>query len=154
VGIFVASGDAGWTGSTPDYPSGSKFVHAVGGTKLVKSSNARGWTEGAWSSGGSSCSNVIAKPSYEGVSNNVCSKRATVDLAAVGDPATGLAVYNANAGGFIVVGGTSASCPLVAGIFALYSLPSKGADTAAYEYSHTTSFFDVTSGSNGCSTIM
>ena len=68
VAIFVASGDSGYDdgGQGPDYPSTSQFVFGVGGTSLVKStSNARGWSEGAWSSGGSSCSNSIAKPSWQ-----------------------------------------------------------------------------------------
>src|SRR5262249_13615876 len=50
AGIFVSSGDSGFTGSSSDYPSVSAFVTAVGGTRLVRSSNARGWTESAWSS--------------------------------------------------------------------------------------------------------
>ena len=65
IGYFVASGDNGNTGAQSDYPSTSAHVTAVGGTSLVKSSNARGWTEGAWSEGGSSCSINIAKPSYQ-----------------------------------------------------------------------------------------
>ena len=77
MGSFVASGDSGYN-QTPDYPSTSAYVTGVGGTSLVKSSNARGWTEGAWSSGGSSCSNTIAKPSYQTTSS--CSKRAAADV--------------------------------------------------------------------------
>ena len=148
--IFVASGDSGWTGSSPDYPSTSAYTIAVGGTSLVKSSNARGWTEGAWSSGGSSCSKSIAKPSYQ--TNTACTKRATADVAAVGDPNTGLAVYNAANGGWLVIGGTSASCPIVAGI---YALTGHGADSAAYGYAHATQYFDVTTGKNGsCGNIL
>ena len=150
VGIFVAAGDAGYTGSSPDYPSTSAHVTGVGGTSLVKSSNTRGWTEGAWSSGGSSCSANIAKPSYQ--TSSACAKRMTADVSAVGDPNTGVAVYNAGAGGWTVIGGTSASSPLVAGIYALYSL---GGQAPGWAYSNSSKFFDVTSGKNGsCGTIL
>ncbi len=150
VSEFVASGDAGNTGSASDYPSTSAYVTGVGGTSLVKSSNARGWTEGAWSSGGSSCSNSIAKPSYQ--TSTACAKRMAADVSAVGDPNTGLAVYNAGSGGWIVVGGTSASSPFVAGVYALYGLGGQG---PSYAYAHTSNFFDVTTGKNGsCGTVM
>jgi len=151
VAIFVASGDAGWTGTSPDYPSTSQYVIAVGGTKLVKSSsNTRGWTEGAWTSGGSSCSKSIAKPSYQ--TNTACTKRATVDVAAVGDPSTGLAVYNSKNGGWLVIGGTSAACPVVASI---YALTGHGADKAGDAYANSTKYFDITTGKNGsCGNIL
>jgi hypothetical protein len=152
VGIFVASGDSGYNdgGQGPDYPSTSAYVTAVGGTSLVKASNTRGWTEGAWSQGGSSCSKSIAKPSYQ--TSSACSKRMAADVSAVGDPSTGLAVYNAANGGWLVIGGTSAACPLVAGIYALYS---KGAQAPSWAYSHASSFFDITSGKNGsCGNIL
>jgi hypothetical protein len=150
VAIFVASGDNGNTGSTPDYPSTSEHVIGVGGTSLVKSSNARGWTEGAWSGAGSSCSALTPKPSWQ--SQTVCAKRAAADLSAVADPNTGLAVFNAGAGGWIVVGGTSAASPFVAGVFAAYGI---GSNDSSYPYQHASQFFDVTSGKNGsCGTIL
>ena len=152
IAIFVAAGDSGYNdgGQGPDYPSTSAHVTAVGGTSLVKASNTRGWTEGAWSSGGSSCSNSIAKPSYQ--TSSACSKRATSDVSSVGDPNTGLAVYNAANGGWIVVGGTSAASPFVAGVYALYGL---GGQTAAYPYSNASKFFDVTTGKNGtCGNVL
>jgi hypothetical protein len=149
VGIFVAAGDAGYNdgGQGPDYPSTSAYVTGVGGTSLVKSSNTRGWTEGAWKSGGSSCSTHIAKPSYQ--SSTACSKRMTSDVSAVGDPNTGVAVYNS---GWQVIGGTSASSPFVAGVYALYGL---GAQAPGWAYSNASKFFDVTTGKNGsCGTIL
>ena len=108
IATFVASGDDGYDedGQGPQYPSTSAQVTAVGGTTLSKSSSAaRGWTEKAWADGGSSCSGSIAKPSYQ--TSSACSKRAASDVAAVGNPDTGVAVYNAGSGGWQVVGGTS-----------------------------------------------
>lgn len=162
VTIFVAAGDDGYDdgGSGPDYPSVSASVIAVGGTSLVKSATAtRGWTETAWATsakaqgaGGSSCSISIPKPTYQNALNTQCTFRAAADVAAVGDPATGVAVYNKNAGGFIVVGGTSAASPFVAGVFALYG---KGGSAPSYPYSNPGQFFDVLSGSNGsCGNIL
>ena len=153
MGVFVASGDSGNTGATPDYPSTSAFVTAVGGTSLVKAAgSARGWTEGAWSGSGSSCSKTIAKPAYQ--KNSVCAFRADADVSAVGNPSTGLAVYNngPSSSGWIVVGGTSASCPFVAGA---YALTGHGAAGPAFSYANGADFFDVTSGSNGsCNTLL
>ncbi len=157
IGIFVASGDDGYDegGEGPSYPSTSAHVTAVGGTSLKKSSSAsRGWTETAWSDAGSSCSTSIAKPSWQTstVSSSVCSKRAAADVSAVANPSTGVAVYNAKNGGWIVVGGTSAATPLVSGIYTLYGL---GGDAAGWAYSHTADFNDVTSGKNGsCTTAL
>src|ERR1043165_5160539 len=121
VAIFVASGDSGNTGNQPDYPSTSAFVIGVGGTSLVKSTTAaRGWTEGAWNGAGSSCSVTVAKRSFE--TQTVCPKRAAADVSAVADPNPGVAVFNAGAGGWVVLGGTSAAAPLVAAIYAAYGL--------------------------------
>ncbi|HEX2686994.1 MAG TPA: S53 family peptidase [Kofleriaceae bacterium] len=152
VNTFVASGDSGNTGATPDYPSTSAHVIAVGGTRLVKSSTARGWTETAWSGAGSSCSQVIAKPSFQSVVHaSACGMRATADVAAVADPVSPVSVFNADIGGWIVVGGTSVASPLVAAIYARYSIPGSSHD-ASFAYTHTSQFFDITSGDNGTCT--
>ena len=143
VGIFVATGDSGYN-RTPDYPSTSAYVTGVGGTSLQPSSGSRGWSESAWRSGGSSCSTTIAKPSFQG--NTSCSGRAASDVAAVGDPNTGVTVYNADSGGWIVIGGTSAASPLVAGI---YAATGHGGEAPSFAYGHAGMYWDVTSGSNG-----
>ena len=81
---------------------------AVGGTHLVRASNARGWTETAWSGGGSGCSTVYAKPSFQ--TDALCTKRMEADVSAIGDPNTGVAVYgptSRNRSGWLVFGGTS-----------------------------------------------
>ena len=145
VAIFTSSGDSGNTGAAGDYPSTSAFVNAVGGTSLVKSTTAsRGWTEGAWSGAGSTCSTVIAKPSWQ--TQTVCAKRAASDISAVADPNTGVAVFNAGSGGWIVVGGTSASSPFVAGVYTRYGLTGQ---SPAYAWTHASQYFDVTTGTNG-----
>jgi hypothetical protein len=80
--------------------------------------------------------------------------RAASDVSAVADPNTGVAVFNAKDGGFIVVGGTSASSPFVAGVFARYGISGASHD-ASFAYAHTTEFFDITSGNDGrCRTAL
>ena len=155
VNVFVSSGDSGNTGSAGDYPSTSEHVISVGGTHLVKSSTAtRGWTETVWSGAGSTCSTILAKPSFQtpAVPTAACSRRAASDIAAVADPNTGVAVFNAGSGGFIVVGGTSASSPFVAGVFARYGIAATSGHDASFAYTHTSQFFDITSGRNGSCT--
>ncbi|HEY4241211.1 MAG TPA: S53 family peptidase [Kofleriaceae bacterium] len=153
IAVFVAAGDDGYddAGMGPDYPATSTHVIAVGGTKLVKSATARGWAETAWSSGGSACSLSIPKPAYQTASP--CTYKATTDVAAVGDPATGLAVYDSHSGGWQVVGGTSAAAPIVAAIFAATG---NGAQTSgSFLAANAAKLNDVTAGSNGsCGTLL
>jgi uncharacterized protein (TIGR03382 family) len=144
IGVFVSAGDDGYNdgGQGPDFPATSEHVIAVGGTTLQQSSSTRGWSESAWSSGGSACSQNITKPSWQ--TSTACAKRMSSDVSAVGDPQTGVAVYNG--GSWTVVGGTSAASPLVAGIFALTK---NGGRTAQFIYQNASAFHDVTSGTNG-----
>ena len=110
--IFVASGDSGNTGATPDYPSTSQYALGVGGTTLTKSTTAtRGWTEAAWSSGGSSCSKSIPKPSFQ--TDPICNFRMAADVS--GAASNILTVHN---GASVPVAGTSCASPLVAAMFA------------------------------------
>ena len=147
VAVFVAAGDNGYDdgGQGPDYPGTSAHTIAVGGTHLVKDSSARGWTETAWSSGGSACSLSIAKPSYQ--ANTSCNFKATADIAAVGDPQTGMASYDSANGGWSVVGGTSAAAPLVAAIFAATGNGSQTSGSFIMENANKLN--DVTAGNNG-----
>jgi hypothetical protein len=146
VAITVSSGD---NGNGSEYPATSRFVTAVGGTSLRTASNARGWTETAWSGAGSGCSAFDAKPTWQTVATN-CSRRAEADVSAVADPATGVTVYQTfGASGFVVYGGTSASAPIVAAVYALAGTPGASDYPASYPYAHPGNLFDVTSGSNG-----
>ena len=151
VAITVSSGDSGYG---VEYPAASQYVTAVGGTSLSRASNSRGWSESVWgtSSGGqgagSGCSAYDPKPSWQ--KDTGCSKRAVADVSAVADPATGLAVYDSyQASGWNVYGGTSASSPIIASVYALAGTPAAGTTPASYPYAHTGSLNDVTSGANG-----
>jgi subtilase family serine protease len=163
VAITASSGDSGYGLS---WPASSQYVTAVGGTTLKKASNARGWTETAWSGAGSGCSSNEPKPSWQHDSG--CGKRTVADVSAVADPATGVGVYDTynscgtssycdflislglaqGVDGWVAVGGTSASSPIIASVYALAG--NTGSTTyGSYPYSHTSALFDVTSGSNG-----
>jgi subtilase family serine protease len=147
--ITASSGDSGF-GS--QYPAASPYVTAVGGTHLTRASNGRGWSETAWSGAGSGCSAFIAQPSWQSTVPNItnnCSKRAIADVSAVADPNTGVDVYDTfGVSGWLVFGGTSVAAPVVA---SLYALAGNGNSITygSFSYSHTSSLFDVTSGSNG-----
>ncbi len=142
--IIVAS--AGDNGYGVQLPAAFNNVVAVGGTSLSPASNTRGWAETVWSGTGSGCSQYINKPNWQ--KDKGCHKRSVTDVAAVADPATGVAVYNTYGGyGWGVFGGTSASAPIIAGVYALAGNPTKV--NSSYLYSHRSNLNPVTSGSNG-----
>ncbi|MFI5973822.1 putative Ig domain-containing protein [Streptomyces sp. NPDC051452] len=150
VAITVSSGDSAYGA---EYPATSQYVTAVGGTALTTASNSRGWSESVWHTNstegtGSGCSAYDPKPSWQ--TDTGCSKRMEADVSAVADPATGVAVYDTYGGsGWAVYGGTSASAPIVAGVYALAGTPGASDYPAKYPYSHTSNLYDVTSGNNG-----
>jgi subtilase family serine protease len=142
--VTVSTGDSGYG---VQFPASSPNVIAVGGTHLVRATNARGWSETAWSSGGSGCSTVYAKPSFQ--TDALCTMRMEADVSAVGDPNTGVAVYGPTSrtrSGWLVFGGTSVSAPLIGGIYGATGHTPTG---AASIYANKASLNDVTSGTNG-----
>ncbi len=155
VAITASSGDDGYgTG----YPATSPYVTAVGGTSLYTASNARGWTETAWSGAGSGCSPYEPQAPWQTKLTDVptvCSTRAVSDVSAVADPDTGVTVYDTyDYGGYLVVGGTSVSSPIIASVYALAG----NASSDLYgdlPYLHQSDLYDITTGSNGsCGSIM
>ena len=152
VATFVSSGDNGYDegGRGPHYPSTSAYAIAVGGTRLARATTARGWSETAWTMGGSSCSLSIPKPAYQ--QGWPCAYRSATDISAVADPQPGIAMYNAGSGGWLSTSGTSAAAPLVAAIFAATG---HGAATGSFIAGIASSLNDVTSGTNGtCGTAL
>ena len=146
VAITVSSGDNGYG---VEFPAASRYVTAVGGTSLRRASNARGFTETVWSGAGSGCSAYIPKPSWQ--TDAGCGNRTVSDVSAVADPNTGVAVYDTyrlHPGGWLVFGGTSVSAPIIASVYALAG-NANSVNYGSFSYSHTSSLFDVLSGSNG-----
>jgi subtilase family serine protease len=148
VAVTASTGDNGYQGGS--FPASSHYVTAVGGTSLVAASNSRGWTESVWSGAGSGCTTLNTAPSGQNSSATACSGRGMADVAAVADPATGLAVYapsSSTVSGWAQYGGTSLSSPIVASVYALSGNTSGYANTLPY--AHPSGLFDVTSGNNG-----
>ncbi|HUY41021.1 MAG TPA: S53 family peptidase [Candidatus Dormibacteraeota bacterium] len=155
IPITVAAGDNGYSDNTgaasPQYPTASKYVTAVGGTSLSPAANTRGWTEVVWNdmaagngATGSGCSIYEPKPAWQ--TDTGCTTRVYNDVSANGDPQTGVAVYDTyNSGGWGVVGGTSEATPIVAG---MYALAGNGAtiNNGSYPYLNPGHLNDVTSG--------
>jgi subtilase family serine protease len=144
IAVTVSTGDSGYG---VQFPANSAWVTAVGGTSLTKASNSRGWSETAWSGAGSGCSAITAKPSWQ--HDPLCARRTVADVSAVADPNTGASVYgptSSTASGWMIIGGTSLSAPLIAGV---YGVNGGSATYGSDPYAPGASLFDVTSGSNG-----
>lgn len=154
VAVTASTGDAG---DVTNWPATNPNVVAIGGTHLTTDSSPRGWHESAWVDGGSGCSPYEAKPDYQANIATNCSNRAIADISADADPATGLAVYDTlGQSGWIQVGGTSLSSPLVAAMYALAGTPVPGTFPVTYPYQAPAGTLnDVTEGSNGgCGNVL
>jgi subtilase family serine protease len=115
-------GNVPTTSFAPDSP----WVTSVGGTRLER--NGSTFFETAWSDQGDSSgsgggfSRIFQMPSYQkllpaGVQQQFLNRRGVPDVSAEADPHTGLPVYVA--GRWKVIGGTSLSAPIWAGIAAI-----------------------------------
>ncbi len=132
ITYFASSGDNGATDftdlqakhlsstATTGFPTDSPWVVSVGGTTL--SSNGSTFSEQAWSNSGGGFSRFYKTPSFQkGLSATVQSelkgRRGVPDVAGSADPSAALVNYVE--GQWTLIGGTSASAPLWAGISAL-----------------------------------
>lgn len=152
IAITASSGDSGYG---VNYPAASPYVTAVGGTTLLLNSDGTRQSETVWSGAGSGCSIYEPKPSWQ--PDTGCTGRTVADVSADANPNTGAAIYDSTpyngAQGWFLVGGTSLSAPLIAGVYAL------GGNTggtnsfigASSTYSNTSIpyLYNVVTGSNG-----
>jgi len=175
LSILFASGDQGVCGREgcgffskkfhPDFPASSPYITAVGGTDFL--TNDIG-DETAWEEGGGGFSNTFSPPDYQkaavqGYLNNPDAKlppskmwnasgRGYPDVAALGGMKAPYCV--ATGGSFTGVAGTSASCPVVAGVFARLNGLRLAAGQPAmgflnpFIYKNPSGFQDVTHGTN------
>jgi len=110
------------TTPTTSFPSDEPWVLSVGGTRLTANASGTSFKETAWNGSGGGFSIFTSIPSYQqSLPNSAQSKlqghRGVPDVAASADPETGMVI---DVGGqFQVIGGTSASAPLWAGLTAL-----------------------------------
>ncbi|MBI1755695.1 MAG: S53 family peptidase [Fimbriimonas ginsengisoli] len=160
--VFVQSGVAfygsgGDTGGVTGWPALSSNVVAVGGTTLNTSGNT--WvSETVWGGSGCGSSAYEPRPAFQDiVSSLVGSFRGADDISADADPNTGASVYD-TAGyqgqkGWFQVGGTSLSCPVIAGIAnaAGSTKSSQGQNTSFYAAyaGGSANFHDIKSGTAG-----
>ncbi len=114
IAITASAGDLGQV----QFPASSPYVTAVGGTTLTQSgTSARGWSETPWANTGSGCSIMFAVPAWQ--TGSACtSGRAVPDVSVIADYNPGVAVYSSAEHGWVVLGGTSAGAPFVAGLYA------------------------------------
>jgi tripeptidyl-peptidase-1 len=176
LSILFASGDQGVCGREgcgglfsarrfkPDFPAASPYITAVGGTDFLTYSVG---DEQAWQSGGGGFSDTFDIPAYQADAVAAYKARADAnlpdqaywnntgrgypDVAALGGQKTS---YCVRAGMFEGVAGTSASCPVVAGIFARLNGLRLAAGKPAmgflnpFIYQNPSAFFDVQHGVN------
>jgi hypothetical protein len=158
----AASGDSAYLnedmgGKAPSFPASSPYVLAVGGTSLYPDGQEVVWDDDAEFGGGgattSGCSTEFPMPSYQsgsGFSFGSCTMRAAVDVSAAAEfldgTGGGIAVYDADDGGWNSFVGTSASSPLVAAILVRLGLASQ--DNHSLFYQNGGAFNDVTTGND------
>lgn len=130
-------------------PVAFQNVVAVGGTVLTKQTTiavvgGRKWTEKVWSSSGGGCSSFVTKPAWQRDSG--CARRTIGDVSYA---ALGLIVYDSDAdvdNPLILVNGTSAGAPAIAGIIALAG---NAMIDPSYIYARKTHLNRISSGSTG-----
>ncbi len=161
VSFTASSGDNG-TGA--QYPAASPYVTSVGGTTLNVQADGTYVSETAWSGSGGGLSAYEKAPTYQ-ASFTKNKMRGIPDVSMVGDPNTGVSMYDSfgynGQKGFFIVGGTSVAAPLFAGVLALVDQSRastlKNADIEIYATAkahYHTDFHDILSGSNGsCGSI-
>ncbi|MBV9105236.1 MAG: VCBS repeat-containing protein [Verrucomicrobia bacterium] len=166
VTVFVSSGDGGSSpgpsgdNSGPvqvESPANDPYVTAVGGTSLyLNASNGTIASESAWSDGGGGISTFFGRPAWQvGAGVPSGNHRAVPDVASVADPDTG--GYLILDGQLYIVGGTSWSAPVWAAYCAMVNQARANVNEASlgllgpkiYVLNGTSSFRDITTGSNG-----
>jgi subtilase family serine protease len=141
ITVVVSAGDNGAYGRTgtnnfpatleaPD-PGSQPLVTCVGGTSLTTGPKEVYVTEQAWNrlgSGSGATGGGVSSywpipswqpPNFMTFNGGSATFRNVPDVAAVGDPITGVAVYSRPNGGWIQIGGTSASAPIWAGFLSV-----------------------------------
>lgn len=136
IAITASAGDIA---GQVQFPASSPYVTAVGGTTLAQdATNPRGWSETAWGSTSAGCSIMFAPPAWQTAAG--CSGRSVADVSVIADYNPGVAVYSSTDGGWVVLGGTSAGAPFVAGLYAAANDYGAATVGAAKLYASTTGF--------------
>ncbi len=159
VTFCVAAGDNGSSDGSSlnnnlnvDFPSSSQYVVGCGGTTLLASNNTRVsevvWNNNPNSSTGGGISKYFSKPSFQNNVNYPLTNRGVSDISCNADPYTGYRIYYR--GNYIVIGGTSASAPLMAGLFArINQLTGQNVGFVNSLLYNNNIYYDIISGNNG-----
>jgi subtilase family serine protease len=142
ITVLASSGDSGAYGDLSSFPynvsdpSSQPYVTGVGGTSLYTRPGALYSVETAWNNlgvgigaSGGGISSYWSLPDFQitkygGIfyltqNGGSASYRNVPDVAAVGDPLTGVGVYSKGNGGWVQIGGTSVACPIWAGYLSI-----------------------------------
>jgi subtilase family serine protease len=187
--VLVSAGDNGAYGRSGNGllnasdPGAQPFVTSVGGTTLFTGPNDSYIAEEVWNlllsslgATGGGVSAVWAIPSWQ-ITTDLLGNKVSVavdnggssanrnfpDIAAVGNPATGVAVYSALNGGWIQIGGTSVSAPVWAGYVSILNSALRTTGLGKIGFFNPTLYglaeknfgiaHDISNGSNGNATI-
>lgn len=182
IAVFASSGDEGAYGRTgvESYPAllnvadpgSQEYITCVGGTSLYVDSTGNYQSETAWNTlslnaaaTGGGVSSYWTIPFYQNpgvVSQNGGSTtfRNVPDVAAIGDPYTGVAVYSKVNGGWLQIGGTSISTPIWASYLSILNAASEDLTKSRIGFANwiiynmnggspSSVLYDITSGFNG-----
>ncbi len=172
--FLAASGDHGATDATDptgqvlaktpttSFANDSPWVTSVGGTTLTRvgtTTNERVWDSADGAAGGGGYSQFFKEPSYQqtlpaSVQSQLNNRRGVPDVSAAADPSTALAYYVSDH--WQLIGGTSASTPLWAGIIAIANQMAghplgfidPGLYKVAMSNNYNQDFHDITVGTN------
>jgi len=166
ITCFVSSGDSGANNLSMAASVCSQYMISSGGTTISLNGSNQITSEVAWSGSGGGISASIALPSWQSgltsTTKTVSStgtpttlpRRAIPDISAPADPNTGFQFYfggtSSAIGTLSQIGGTSASAPLLAGIWARLNqqLGQRIPFNMTTWYSNSSLFNDITSGDN------
>jgi subtilase family serine protease len=136
VEYLASDGDGGY--GEVDSPASFASVAAIGGTTLTKTGS--GYTETVWDDSAGGCLTNVKKPKWQ--HDTVCAGRAAGDASAVANDVASYDSYQNS--GWITVGGTSISAPLLAGIFGLAgNASSQDGGRTFWEKRHVRDLYDV-----------
>ena len=165
VTFFAAAGDSGH-GTV--YPAASPLVMSVGGTTLHLDKDGNYVGEKAWSGSGGGQSLYEPEPPYQiayPIPNDPLHMRGMPDVAYVGDPNTGVAIYDSvplfGSSGWFETGGTSVGPPQWSALVAIANSardpkkrPLTGSQGVLYDAATDETFTDISNGRNGkCGTL-
>jgi subtilase family serine protease len=152
ITVLASSGDNGAYGDLSNGvynvsdPATQPYITAVGGTTLLTGPHQEYQSEHIWNdlaiylgADGGGISSVWSIPSWQvgaepAVNGGSDTMRNVPDIAAVGDPLTGVGIYSKINGGWVQVGGTSVAAPIWASYLSLVNAGAKFAGLGRLGY--------------------